>query len=108
MKEYGLTVSIELVPSRRNMADVLMRVQTRWLRDAGPTGRGNKGQGRPKTEQRERENEDGAEVMDVVAAMDVEDGRMTHETSKHPEIDRTGAEERKREHKVGTGIVEVV
>ena len=77
VKECGLSVSIELVPFRRNVADALTRVPTKWLRGDGPAGKGSKGQGRLKTEERKKENEDGAEVLDVVAAMDMEDGRMT-------------------------------
>ena len=62
VKEYGLRLSITLIPSARNKADVMTRVPTKWLK-----------------------KEDG----NAVVAMSVEDVVQVHRSVGHPGVRRT-------------------
>ena len=62
VKEYGLKMTVTLIPSARNKADVMTRVPKKWLR---------------------KEDEMG------VVAMNVEDVAEVHRTVGHPGVQRT-------------------
>ena len=106
VKEYDLDVTIELVPSRRNLADVLTRVPARWMSGEDSCG-DSQDQARKKKGKRNVANvstespvsvdtEEEGQAAEVVAACNdngepsVKDlVRTIHETLGHPGIART-------------------
>ena len=82
MKECDLTMSVELVPSKKNVANVLTRVPAKWIKCQG--------------------------LEDVVAAMDLEDMKAIHEAVSHPVVDKTRYFVRKKDPNMTWRMVHMV
>ena len=110
VKEHDLDVTIELVPSHRNLADVLTRVPARWMSSDDSCGSAGGSRDRTKKKKKEKKNivngsseghvnADGDEensAAEVVAALNDEEEqtaldsvRTTHDRLDHPGVAQT-------------------